>query len=65
MKDYNVFFEVFSKKLKVTILAKNEADAKQAVLDKIKFHKVMVADTLKNNGTDFLEDFLNGFKPKR
>jgi hypothetical protein len=64
MKDYTIFFEIFGKKLKVTVLAENEASAKQAVLDKVKFHKVEVAKTLFNDSTDFLEDFLKGLKPK-
>jgi len=64
MKDYTVFFEVFGKKLKVTILAENEAKAKQSVLDKIKFHKVEVSKTEFNEAPDLMTDFLNGFKKK-
>ena len=64
MENYVIYFEIFGKKLKVTILAENEVAAKQAVLDKVKFHKVVAKRDFKG-GDDFITDFLNGFKPKK
>lgn len=40
MKTYQVYFEMFGKKMKAEIKAKSEADAKQQVINKIIFHKV-------------------------
>lgn len=40
MKNYTVYFESFGKKMKTTILAESEQDAKKEVLNKIVFHKI-------------------------
>jgi hypothetical protein len=40
MKNYIVYFEVFGKKMKTKVLAENVGDARQKVLDKVKFYKV-------------------------
>lgn len=44
MKNYQVYFEIFDKKLKATVKAESEADAKKkieaSVIKKIKFLKV-------------------------
>ena len=37
---YNVYFEIFGKKLKAGISATSEQDAKQQVMNRIKFYKV-------------------------
>ena len=40
MKQYTIYFEIFGKKMKTTIQANSELDAKQKLKDKIVFHKV-------------------------
>lgn len=42
MKDttYTIFFEIYGKKMKAEVKAKNEEYAKQAIRDKIIFHKI-------------------------
>ncbi len=40
MRNYDVYFEVFGKKIKTRLLAENEEQAKKQVLDNIVFHKV-------------------------
>ena len=59
MKDYKVYFEIGGKKLKTTVCANNEHDAKTKVWTKIKFIKVEEVDV--PDFTDTLADFL-GFK---
>jgi hypothetical protein len=43
MKNYDVYFEIFGKKMKVRILAENEEKAKEKVKNKIIFHKIITA----------------------
>lgn len=52
---YTVYFEIFGKKMKTTVEAKSEEDAKYLVMGKIVWHKVVVEKT----GDDVL-DFLKG-----
>ena len=40
MKLYNVYFEIFGKKMKASIEAKTREEAYQKVKDKIIFHKI-------------------------
>ena len=40
MPVYNIYFELYKKKMKATITAPNTILAKHALFDKIKFHKV-------------------------
>jgi len=58
MKRFEVFFEFFSRKMKIKLSAKNEQEAKEKVKDKIKFVKVEEIDDV-----TFLKD-LFGFKKK-
>ena len=37
---YTVYFEIFGKKMKYTVLAKSEEDAKYQIMGKIVWHKV-------------------------
>ncbi len=55
MKEYTVYFEIFGKKMKTTVRAFNEEQAKAFVKNKIVFHKV---EKVINNP---IEDFLKGF----
>lgn len=42
MRNYEVYFEAFGRKLRTTVLAENESHAKKLVLEKIKFDNVAV-----------------------
>lgn len=41
-KNYDVFFELYGKKMKATVMAESENEAKQIVISKLIFHKVEV-----------------------
>jgi cupin superfamily acireductone dioxygenase involved in methionine salvage len=41
MKNFDVYFEIYGKKMKVTVFAENEEKAKEMVKDSISFHKVV------------------------
>lgn len=41
MNKYSIYFEVYGKKLKTVVFASSEKEAKQIVLDKIIFHKIV------------------------
>ena len=42
MKPYDIYFEIFGKKMKTTLEANSEEDAKYRLMGKIIFHKVVV-----------------------
>lgn len=59
---YDIFFEIYGKKMKATILADNVNDAKERIKNKIIFHKIEVAK--KEPITDIfsdLDDILSAF----
>ena len=56
MKQYTIYFELFGKKMKTTIEANSEVEAKNKLKEKIIFHKIDEYDPL-----DFLKNIL-GFK---
>ena len=44
MKEYNVFFEIFDKKMKATVFASSKEEAKQKIVNKINkiiWHKIV------------------------
>jgi len=41
MKEYDVYFEIYGKKLKTRITAENKEQAVQFIKDKIIFHKIV------------------------
>jgi len=49
-EEYEVWFEIFGKKLKTTIYAESRADAEKAVRNRLIFHKIVKKDneTLQN-----------------
>jgi hypothetical protein len=57
-KQYEVWFEVYGKKMKTTVLAKHEIEAKELIRKQIIFYKV---EETKNNdaGLDFLKGIFN------
>ena len=65
MRNYTVYFELFGKKMKTTLIAKNEEEAKEIIKNKIKFYKVeKKSDDNFNDFVDIMEDFLRGFGKK-
>lgn len=62
-KDFVVYFEFYGKKMKTTVLAENEHDAKNKVKEKIKFHKVEKANSDFNKCMDTIDE-LNDFIKK-
>ena len=44
MKTYKIYFEVYGHKMKTTVQAKNETEAKELVKNKIKFLKITEED---------------------
>jgi hypothetical protein len=62
MRNFDVYFEIYGKKMKVRILAENENDAKKEVEKKIIFHKVEKPKEEFNDSMDFFDNFLNILK---
>lgn len=56
MKKYDVYFEIFGKKMKASVAAKSEEDAKAAIKEKIIFHKVH-EDVFDTDSKDLKEAF--------
>ena len=46
INEYEIYFEVYGKKMKVKVSAQTEKDAKQKVKDKIIFHKIEVDNSV-------------------
>lgn len=44
MKTYEIYFELFGKKMKTTITANSEYEAKDEIFNKIEFHKISCID---------------------
>jgi hypothetical protein len=68
MKNHTIYFELYGKKMKATILAESKADAMQKIRDKIVFHKVEVdkSDDQYSDKFDNIADFLiNGLKYRK
>lgn len=47
---YTIYFEIYGKKMKTTVQARNETEAKETIKNKIKFIKIV-----KDNDIDFLK----------
>jgi len=63
MRNYEVYFELFGKKMKTTILAENEKQAQEKLKNKIIFHKIEKKNEEFNKSMDILDSFkdiLNG-----
>ncbi len=61
MKNYDVYFELYGKKMKATILAESEVAAREAIKNKITFHKVVLkAKDEFNDVIDMMDAFING-----
>jgi hypothetical protein len=62
MNEYEIKFEFYGRKMKTTIEAKSEDEAKYLIMGKIKFYDVKKID--KSNDYDLPEGFDFLFKPK-
>ena len=60
---YSVYFEIFGKKLKKTIVAENEIKACQAILDSVIFHKIVEENAVGGHkeGDDVFTNLMNMF----
>jgi len=60
MKNYIVYFEIFGKKMKATELAETMTEAKQNVINKIKWHKITEKPQDEfNQSIDMFEDIID------
>lgn len=65
MKNFEVYFELFGKKMKTTVLARDKDDAKESVQNSITFYKV--EEKLKDVFNDCIDmlDSMNDMLKKR
>lgn len=64
-RNYTVYFTVFNKKMKTTILAESEEEAKQKILSKVIFDKITEnKEDSFNHVMDIIEDMCNFFDKK-
>lgn len=59
MKNYTIYFEIYGKKMKTTVMAINEENAKDLIISKIIFHKVEKSKDEFNQAIDIMDDMLN------
>ena len=67
MKNYDVYFELYGKKLRTTIIADSEAHAQEIVKNKIIFHKVsksQIQEEKPFDSSDIFESFKDIFGGK-
>jgi hypothetical protein len=59
-KKYTVYFELYGKKMKTEVYAKDSVDAKKVIKDKIIFHKIEADNS--NDVKDAFGGFPDDFK---
>jgi hypothetical protein len=59
MKSYTIWFEFFGKKMKTTVLAQNQKEAREKLWNKIIVHQVRPSDD------DFINEFFDLLKGGR
>jgi hypothetical protein len=59
MKNYTIYFEIYGKKMKSTVMAENEEKAKELVKSKIIFHKVEKSKDEFNEVVNMMDDLMN------
>ena len=68
MKNYEVYFEIYGKRMKTTVLAESEESAKTVIRNKVVFHKVILKPKDEFNDIvdvmDSVLDMLGGKKKK-
>jgi hypothetical protein len=62
MRNFDVYFELYGKKMKCRVMAENENDAKKEVEKKIIFHKVEKPKEEFNDCMDIFDNILNILK---
>lgn len=66
MKNYDIYFEIYGKKLKTSVFAESESDAKQKIYNKIIFHKISVNnDDFIGQDTTAFDNIMNIFGYKK
>lgn len=65
MRNYDVYFELYGKKLKKRVLAKSEADAKKQIANDIVFHKTVKANEEFNEVVDIIDNIIDTFKQSK
>lgn len=69
MRNFDVYFEIYGKKMKTTIMAEDPFDAQDKVMRKIKFNKIEKTKDEFNQAIDFLDIISGGindkYKPKK
>ena len=64
-KNYNVYFEIYGKKMKAKVLAENEIQAKQKVKDKVIFYKAEIdKNDDYNKSIDMMDELLTNLTKK-
>lgn len=61
-RNFKVYFEIYGKKMKTTIQADTEAEAKDIIRNKIIFHKVVSEPLNDKDAFNFLFEIVNGKK---
>lgn len=61
MKNYDVYFEIYGKRMKTTVFAENEGAAKEKIKSKIIFHKVVLKPNDEFNEIDNILNKMNDF----
>jgi len=61
-KEYIIYFEIFGKKMKTIITASNKPQAKELLIKKIIFHKIIINNDQKIKDIDdtMSDDFIKG-----
>lgn len=59
IRNYDVYFEMFGRKMRMRVLAENEQAAKEMVKEKIIFHKVTKPDEAFNKCVDIIDNMID------
>jgi len=59
MKNFDVYFEIYGKKMKATIMAESESEAKELLKNKIIFHKIEPKKDAFQEFVDIVEGMTN------
>lgn len=60
VKNYHVYFEIYGKKMRATVMANSKEEAENQIKDKITFHKTEIAkDDYFNQSLDLLDNIID------
>lgn len=66
MKNYNVYFEIFGKKMKVKVMANSAYDAQLKIKEKVLFHKIEEdKNDIFNQSVEILDSIINFLDNKK